>query len=44
MLWRIGVAGDKTFSCFQAIEIISSVQGTPIWMPINFSSGKSIAT
>ena len=34
----------NTFSCFQAIEIISSVHGMPRWMPISLSSGKSIAT
>ena len=34
----------KTFSCFQHMEIISSVHGTPMWMPINTSSGKSMAT
>jgi len=33
-----------TFGCFQAIAIISSVQGMPMWMPHNFSSGKSQAT
>ena len=32
-----------TFSCFQHIAIISSVQGTPMWMPSSLSVGKSIA-
>ena len=33
-----------TFSCFQHMEIISSVQGMPMWMPMSRSSGKSMAT
>ena len=31
-------------SCFQAMEMASSVQGMPTWMPSSFSVGKSIAT
>ena len=32
------------FSCFQAIEIISSCHGMPTWIPMSFNSGKSQAT
>ena len=33
----------KTFGCFQAIAISSSVHGQPVWPPTSRSSGNQIA-